>query len=79
MQLCQQKRTGNYEQRIDCTEIENDTKEADIVSARIAKLLQALVSALQQLFGIRLFVLSTEIRIRLQIMLPMPEYRRRSC
>lgn len=28
-----------YEQRTDCTEIENDTKEADIVSARIAKLL----------------------------------------
>ena len=28
-----------YEQRADCTEIENDTKEADIVSARITKLL----------------------------------------
>lgn len=28
-----------YEQRTDCTEIEDDTKEADIVSARIAKLL----------------------------------------
>ena len=28
-----------YEQRTDCSEIENDTKEADIVSARIAKLL----------------------------------------
>ena len=28
-----------YEQRVDRTEIENDTKEADIVSARIAKLL----------------------------------------
>lgn len=28
-----------YEQRIDCTEIENGTKEADIVSARITKLL----------------------------------------
>ena len=28
-----------YEQRTDRTEVENDTKEADIVSARIAKLL----------------------------------------
>ncbi len=28
-----------YEQRTDCTEIENETKEADIVSARITKLL----------------------------------------
>lgn len=28
-----------YEQRADRTDIENDTKEADIVSARIAKLL----------------------------------------
>lgn len=35
-----QKRIQNYyEQRADRTEIENDTKEADIVSARIAKLL----------------------------------------
>ena len=35
----QQRIHSYYEQRTTCTEIENETKEADIVSARIAKLL----------------------------------------